>query len=111
MVSIEKVKNGFIRFIDTDIMPKLPWGKQVGLGIYVGLAAEVIGKLPEQYKDHPAIAMLEVFDDAGNVDIDRIYNAAAPYFEGEKHTIPIPLIADLKVDRQDLDRLYDMILN
>lgn len=110
MVSMNQVQKGLMKYIDNDVLPHLTGMKRVGLGIYSGLAAQNFGAMVEKYKDHPAVSVLDVIDDNGNVDIDKLYKAAAPMFSsGERHTISIPLIGDMTVDRSDLEKLYQYI--
>ena len=110
MVSMNQLQSGICRYVDTELLPHLTGGKRLSLGIYAGLAAENIGKTVLQYKDNPAVKMLNVIDDAGNVDIDRLYSQASKLFaNGEKQIIHIPVIGDLTVDRTDLEKLYQMI--
>lgn len=110
MVTMKQVQAGICRYVDTELLPKLTGGKRLALGIYSGLAAENLEKTMLQYKDKPAIKMLNVIDEAGNVDIDRLYNQATKMFaNGEKQIIHIPVIGDLTVDRTDLEKLYQLI--
>lgn len=107
MVTVNQVQAGVTRFIDTDILPHLTGVKKIGLGIYSALAAQNVTGMVMKYKDHPAIDVLNVVDKEGNVDIDRLYQAAAPMFaNGERHTITIPLIGDMTIDKTDLEKLY-----
>ena len=107
MVSMNQIQAGVIRYIDTEILPHLTGAKRIGLGIYSALAAQNVAGMVMTYKDHPAVEVLSVVDENGNVDIDRLYQAAAPMFSnGERHTITIPLIGDMTVDKTDLEKLY-----
>lgn len=110
MVTMQQVKNGLVKYIDTDVLPHLTGIKKLGLGVYTALAANNVVDLIEKYRDHPAVAVLDVIDTDGNVDIDKLYQAVAPQFaNGEKQTISIPLIGDMTVDRTDLEKLYRYI--
>ena len=110
MVTMQQVKTGLMKYIDSDIMPHLSGFKKIGLGAYTALAAENVTGLVDRYKQHPAVAVLDVMDAEGNVDIDKLYQAVYPMFEsGERHTISIPMIGDLTVDRTDLEKLYRYI--
>lgn len=110
MVTMEKVKNGLIQYIQAELMPKLDGIKKIGLGLYAGMAADNAVKLATQYKDHPAVAVLEVVDKEGNVDIDKLYNSVIPMFQdGKKETIRLPLIGEFRIDRSDIDKLYNFI--
>lgn len=46
-----------------------------------------------------------IFDDAGNIDLDKLYNAARPRFEN-KLTVSVPLLGDMRFDQNDVDKLY-----
>ena len=48
-------------------------------------------------------------DEAGNIDLDRLYNAARPRFEGQKLPVTVPIIGELRFDVSDLDKLYRYI--
>lgn len=110
MVTMQQVKNGLVKYIDTDVLPHLTGIKKLGLGVYTALAANNVVGLMEKYREHPAVAMLDVIDADGNVDIDKLYQAVLPQFSnGEKQTIAIPLIGDMTVDRSDLEKLYRYI--
>lgn len=110
MVTMQQVKNGLVKYIDTDVLPHLTGIKKLGLGVYTALAADNLAGVLEQHKDHPAVSVLKIIDKDGNVDIDKLYQALAPQFSnGEKQTISIPLIGDLTVDRSDLEKLYRYI--
>ena len=52
--------------------------------------------------------MMGVMDEAGNIDLDRLYNAARPRFEN-KLTVSVPLLGDLRFDQNDVDKLYRYI--
>lgn len=107
MISIEQAKNGLMRYIDTDMLPKLDGVKRIGLGIYAALAGNNLAALAERYANHPAIAMLGVMDDAHNIDLDKLYEAAIHAFaDGDKIILSIPMIGDYTIDHTDVDKLY-----
>lgn len=110
MVTMQQIQNGLMRYIDEEILPHLTGIKKIGLGAYTALAAQNFVQVILSYKDHPAVSVLHVMDDKGDVDIDRLYKAVAPQFaNGERQTITIPLIGDYTVDKTDLEALYRYI--
>lgn len=112
MATMNQVKNGLVRYIDNEILPHLTGAKRIGLGIYTALAAESLEKTIMQYATNPAVAMLDVIDKSGNVDVAKLYKAAAPFFgDGVKQTLTIPFIGDFSFDRNDLEKLYHYINN
>lgn len=107
MVTMQQVKTGLVKYIDTDVLPHLTGAKRLGLGVYTALAANNLVGLMEKYREHPAVAVLDVIDADGNVDIDKLYQALDPMFStGERQSINIPMIGELIVDRNDLEKLY-----
>lgn len=110
MVTLNQVQTGLMKYIDNDVLTHLTGIKKVGLGLYSSLAASNVASTILKYKDHPAVSVLDVMDADGNVDIDKIYQAALPMFSGgEKHSVPIPMIGDLLIDRTDLEKMYRYI--
>lgn len=47
-----------------------------------------------------------VMSDGGEIDLDRLYNAARPRFDGQKIPVEIPMVGELRFDVNDLDKLY-----
>ena len=110
MVTIEQVKAGVLKYVETDMLPKIMGWKKIALGAYVALASENFTEMTRQYWNHPAVAVLNVFDATGNADIDKVYNAMYPMMaNGEKITIPIPVVGDYTADRSDLEKIYRYI--
>lgn len=115
VVSLEQAKNGLLQYIETDVLQKMSGAKKWGLGMYISLASGNVESLIMQYKDHPAVKILNVIDDEGNVDIDRLYAAAEPAFaNGNKVPIPIAVpflgeLGELKLDKSDFDKIYRLM--
>ena len=110
MATINQVKTGVVRYIDNDMLPHLTGAKKVALGVYTALAAENAAKIAVQFAKHPAVSVLAVIDENGNVDIDRLYRSAAPMFSnGQRVLLHIPVIGDYTVDNTDVEKLYRYI--
>lgn len=96
--------NDLVRFFDSDIMPHLTGAKKLGAAAYVALASRNLEHTIHKYKDHPAIAMLDLIHD-DEIDIERLYEVIAPRFT-EKISMDVPLLGTFTFDRADLDKLY-----
>ena len=108
MITIDQAMRGVVRFIDTEILPHLPTGKGIGAGIAVALIMDGGKERILALRENTVVQMMGVMDEAGNINIDRLYNAARPKFE-QKLQVSIPFIGDLTFDQNDVDKLYRYI--
>lgn len=60
-------------------------------------------------RERPVVQLMDIMDEQGNVDLDRLYNAARPRVNGQKPSVLIPIIGELHFDVNDLDKLYKYI--
>ena len=109
MVTIDQAMRGVAKFADSEIIPHLPTGKGIGAGIALALIMDGGRSRILALKDHPAVQMMGIMDDEGNIDLDRLYNAARTRVDGKKIPLTIPVIGELRFDVNDVDRLYKYI--
>ena len=109
MVTIDQAMRGVAQYADNEIIPHLPTGKGIGAGIALALIMEGGKSRILALKDHPAVQMMGIMDADGNIDLERLYNAARPRFDGQKLPITVPIIGELRFDVSDLDKLYKYI--
>ena len=107
-VTIDQAMRGAMRYADNEVIPHLPGGKGIGAGIMLALIMEGSREKILTLRENPAIKMMQIFDDDGNIDLDKLYNAARPRFEN-KLSVSVPFIGDLKFDQNDVDKLYKFI--
>lgn len=108
-VTIDQAMRGAMRYADNEVIPHLPGGKGIGAGIMLALIMEGSREKILELRENPAVKMMQIFDDAGNIDLDKLYNAARPRVDGKKIPWDIPVIGELKFDVNDVDRLYKYI--
>ena len=108
-VTIDQAMRGAMRYADNEVIPHLPGGKGIGAGIMLALIMEGSREKILALRENPAVKMMQIFDDAGNIDLDKLYNAARPRFDGQKLPVTLPLIGELRFDVNDLDKLYKYI--
>ena len=109
MVTIDQAMRGVAQYADNEIIPHLPTGKGIGAGIALALILDGGKNRILALKDHPAVKMMGIMDEEGNIDLDRLYNAARTRVDGKKIPWDIPVIGELKFDVNDVDRLYKYI--
>lgn len=109
MVTIDQAMRGVAKYADNEIIPHLPTGKGIGAGIALALIMDGGKNRILALKDHPAVQMMGIMDAEGNIDLDRLYNAARTQVDGKKIPLTIPVIGELRFDVNDVDRLYKYI--
>ena len=109
MISIDQLMRGVTRFADLEIIPHLPTGKGIGAGIALALLMDGGKSRILQLREHPAVQLMGIMDESGNVDLDRLYSVARPKVDGQKLPVTIPIIGELRFDVNDLDKLYKYI--
>ena len=109
MVTIDQAMRGVAKYADDEIIPHLPMGKGIGAGIAMALIMDGGKSRILALKDHPAVQMMGIMDSEGNIDLDRLYNAARTRVDGKKIPLTIPVIGELRFDVNDVDRLYKYI--
>ena len=107
-VTIDQAMRGAVRFADNEIIPHLPGGNGIGAGIALALIMDGGRRRILALRDHPAVKLMQIMDEQGNIDLDLLYNAARPKFEN-KLSVSVPLIGELKFDQNDVDKLYKYI--
>lgn len=109
MVTIDQAMRGAMRFAGSEIIPHLPTGKGIGAGIALALIMDGGKERLLKLKEHPAVQLMGVMDESGNIDVDRLYNAARPKMGGQKLPVNVPILGELRFDVGDLDKLYRYI--
>ena len=109
MVTIDQAMRGVAKFADNEIIPHLPTGKGIGAGIALALIMDGGKSRILALREHPVVQMMGVMDEEGNIDLDRLYNAARARVDGKKIPLTIPVIGELRFDVNDVDRLYKYI--
>lgn len=110
MVHINKVKNGIVKYLDTEVITKLPGWKSWVFGAGAIIMLSRIDAVIAQVKEHPVVKAMGIID-GDMVDVETLYSA----FKKQAQTvgavdISIPMIGDLRMGASDIDRLYSMIM-
>lgn len=105
MIPIAQVQEGIVKFIDTEIVPKLSLTEKIVIGAGSGLVA---AKLPDVLSAYPIIATLGIYDaERQEIDIDTLHNAVKPYIGADPVPITIPVVGvTLKMGQREFERLY-----
>ena len=114
MVTVDKIESGIAKFVDNEVMPAMPTTglQKIAVGVVISLFIKRLGPIMEQLKTNPTVAMLGVFNPAGEVDIDLLYESVKEQFPKEGLRIEIPATnSTFTFKANDVDRLYSYIVN
>ena len=111
MVTYEQVIDGMAKFIDSEIINQLSGNSKVFIGIGSGIALKKGKALYDNLKNNEVIKMLELIDEHGHIDLDTIYHEAKKHAEKEPIKIDLAMIGTLKLDEDDIEKLYVYIKN
>lgn len=64
----------------------------------------------EMYLSPAAVRALNVLDEAGNVDIDRIYSHVRAEAQKGSVTFSVPMIGAVTLNERDVEKLYTCIV-
>jgi hypothetical protein len=110
MVTLTQVQNGLVKYIDSEITPKIEgWQKWV-FGATMGVSLSKITTIFNSLKNNTFIKMLEVVDDNDNIDIDTIYQEFRKQAQKGAITFNVPIInLPLTLNVTDVDKIYQCI--
>ena len=110
MVSYEQVTNGLTKFIDSEIINQLTGNQKILLGIGSGIALRKSENIYNGLRNNQIIKMLGIINDEG-IDIETLYEEAKKQAMKEVIRIDIPMIGTLKLNEEDIMKLYNYIKN
>lgn len=110
MVSLAQVQMGVERYIDAEILAKIPdWRKWV-LGASASRMLSRSTEIFNQLKLSPVVAAMGVIDDQDQIDIDAIHAEFAKQAQRGAITFDVPLMGALTLNAADVDKLYSYIV-
>lgn len=110
MATIAQVKAGLSEFILSTMAPRMDESRQFWAGVAVAFASRKADHILRVLSQSSKIQMLDVFDGAGNIDIDVIFECIMEQFKRrQKLPISIPYFGDFAFTAHDAQELFDMI--
>lgn len=110
MVTYEQVINGLTKFIDNEIISQLSGNQKILLGIGAGVALRKGENLYNGLKNNSMIKMLGIINE-DKIDIETLYEEAKKQATKEVIRVEIPMIGILKLNEEDIEKLYGYIKN
>ena len=112
MVEISRIEMGVARYLDAELVNKLPgntW-KQFGAGMASGLIAKRGGMALGRLKSHPVAKAFALVDEAGCIDVGILRELAREKIPDGGLPVDVPLIGKLTIYREDIEKLYGYIM-
>ena len=112
MVEISKIEMGVARYLDAELVNKLPgntW-KQFGAGMASGLIAKRGGMALGRLKSHPVAKAFALVDEAGCIDVEILRELAREKIPDGGLPVDVPLIGKVTVYREVIEKLYGYIM-
>lgn len=111
MVTLAQVQNGISRYIESEFLNKLGgWQKWV-FGAGATLAMRDLPNTFEKLRQNELVKMMNVIDDAGNIDIDALYANFKDQARKGPITFDVPLIGAVTLNEADVDKIYQSVIS
>lgn len=111
MVSLDQIKRGAAKYIEFEIVSKLPVWKKWVFGGFANLVLQNIDRVYDWLKNKELVRVMNVITDDGNINIEEIYRNIRN--EAEKTgdaPVNVPLIGEMRFSASDIDVLYQKIM-
>lgn len=111
MVSTTKAINGFVAFLDKEMMAKLPNGglQKVAVGVISALAVKRGEMAMEKLKANTLAVGLGAFDENGDIDAELLKDVVRENIPDEGIKMSLPIIGNMTFFKEDVDTLYRYI--
>lgn len=110
MVTMDQIKRGAARYVDEEFTAKLSGWQRWAVGAGAAMALENLEVSMSGLLENHAVRAMGVLDEAGNVDLDRVYTSLKKQAQKGPVTFQMPLLGAVTINEQDVDRLYTCIL-
>lgn len=109
MVTLNQVKAGAAAYIEQEIIAKIGgWQKWVA-GAAVSMALNRADTIFEALRQNPAVQLLGIIDDSGEIDIDALYSEFKKQAQHGPISFDVPMIGKLTLNESDVDKIYNSI--
>ena len=110
MVTMDQIKRGTARYVDEEFTAKLSGWQRWAVGAGAAMALENLDASMRGLIKNPAVQAMGVLDEAGSVNLDRVYEAFKKQAQKGPVTFQAPLLGAVTINEQDVDKIYTCIL-
>ena len=108
-VNATQILDGIQRYIDTEILIKIPDARKWMIGGYIALVMHPYRQNPASLFSHPLMIPLGVQD--GTIDLDAVHEVLLEQARRSPSFINIPTLGPYNMDASDVDKLYSYIVS
>ena len=106
MYTYEQVYEGIEKYIEREILHKIPGWKKWVVGTGLELAIANGENIYKELKEYPLVKMLNVIDEGDHINVIDIYKCLKKRAEQGSITFEIPMIGEMTLNKDDVDKLY-----
>lgn len=110
MVTLQRVREGVLSYIDNEVLPKMSGTGRVLVAVYAALAADRVVDVVQEWMKLPAIQVLGLCGENGMVDAERLRGCLLDKMGQEKIDLNIPMVGRMTFNREDVEKLFRYIL-
>lgn len=110
MVTYNQIIVGIVKYIDVDVLPKIDGFRKLALGVGSSIALKKADEVFAIIKDNNILHALGIIDSNNNINIDILKETLLERMGEDKYPIDIPMIGTLTINRNDINRIYEFIM-
>lgn len=111
-VNATQILDGIERYIEGEILAKIPDARKWVVGGYVALLMRPFRQNPDAMFRHPLIAPLEhLVTPDGTVDLDTVRDVFREQAQKYPSFLNIPMVGPYHMDVNDIDKIYNYIIS
>lgn len=112
MVNKDQFQRGLAKYIDREIISKLPTSsvQRVATGAAVAIAMKRYDGLVDRLKSNAIISVLGIINESGDIDLDALHDALRDQITTDGVVIDVPVLGKLTFYSGDIDNIYSDIM-
>lgn len=106
MFTYDQVYKGIERFVETEVLNKVPGWKKWVIGTGIEMAIMNGTNIFNSLKENELVTMLNIIDENDHINISDLYKCLRKQAEQGPIVLDIPLIGTMTFSRDDIDKLH-----
>lgn len=108
MITRSQLEGGIARYIDREVLPRLPQSgiQKVVIGAFAAMLSKRIGVMVDELSKNKFAGMLGIVNSDGLIDIDLLRDSLKQSMGDEPLIIEIPLVGEMIFRSGDIDVIH-----